>query len=145
MSENQIKEVTLILLKSKLHLLLSFENTVAAKIKFLHWNYKNENFIGIHQLLNSQYNTVTEFIDLIAEKIRIICDCPIETTSLNLQFDENTEISLETIIQDYEKCNEEITSILNLSNINKYQGCVNMLSSIIDKQETLVYLLKNTL
>jgi starvation-inducible DNA-binding protein len=141
------KETFAHILNSKLHVFLSFENTLANYIRLLHWNYKGENFISVHKELGRQYSELAEIVDVIAEKIRTICDCDISHDVLNLNLeDSNEEFDLKFIIDKHQDCLSEIESIMNTIGSNSgFIGCQNMLSNIVDKHENMIYLLKNVI
>jgi len=55
-----------------LETLLSNEYLLFTKTLNFHWNYQGTNFIGIHELLESQYEQLKELTDDVAERLRVL-------------------------------------------------------------------------
>ena len=51
---------------------LSNEYLLFTKTLNFHWNYQGTNFIGIHELLETQYEQLKELIDDVAERLRVL-------------------------------------------------------------------------
>lgn len=48
-------------------------------LKHIHWNVVGTNFIGVHQMLDPQYEAVSQMVDEMAERIAALGDEPIGT------------------------------------------------------------------
>ncbi len=48
-------------------------------LKHIHWNVVGTNFIGVHQMLDPQYEAVSQMVDDVAERIAALGDEPMGT------------------------------------------------------------------
>ena len=51
-------------------------NDLALTLKHVHWNVVGPHFIGVHQMLDPQYESVSELVDQVAERITTLGGSP---------------------------------------------------------------------
>ncbi len=67
-----IPETHLAKIAQNLNVLLADETILYTKTRNYHWNYEGINFMEMHKLYEGQYEELAEFIDEIAERIRML-------------------------------------------------------------------------
>ncbi|MCZ4407618.1 DNA starvation/stationary phase protection protein [Cryomorphaceae bacterium 1068] len=93
-----------------LNALLANYAVLYQKIRNFHWNVTGGDFFDIHEKLEEEYTAAAEYIDSVAERIRILGFKPLSTLSAYIEKSdiEETEEDLsgaqmmEIIVEDYE-------------------------------------------
>jgi starvation-inducible DNA-binding protein len=70
--ENGISEKALNQICKRLHQLLGETFQLMNISQMVHWNFRGNNFMSIHEFTQSQYENMFEAVDLIAERIRTL-------------------------------------------------------------------------
>lgn len=73
--ENDIASKTIKLLDDRMVALLDLQLT----LKHIHWNVVGPNFIGVHEMLDPQVESIREMTDTIAERIATLGGVPVGT------------------------------------------------------------------
>ncbi|MEO8616479.1 MAG: DNA starvation/stationary phase protection protein Dps [Luteolibacter sp.] len=68
-TENDIPEARRIELNALMNLRLASALDLQSQLKQAHWNVKGPNFIGLHELFDTIYEAVENYVDMIAERI----------------------------------------------------------------------------
>jgi starvation-inducible DNA-binding protein len=93
-----------------LNALLANYAVLYQKIRNFHWNVVGGDFFDIHEKLEEEYTVAAEYIDDVAERIRILGFKPLSTLAAYLEKshieEANEDLSgdkmMEVIVQDYE-------------------------------------------
>lgn len=73
--ENEAAKKTIEILDQRMVALIDLQLT----LKHIHWNVVGPNFIGVHEMLDPQVETVREMTDTIAERIATLGGVPVGT------------------------------------------------------------------
>jgi len=93
-----------------LNALLANYAVLYQKIRNFHWNVTGGDFFDIHEKLEEEYTVAAEYIDSVAERIRILGFKPLSTLAAYLEKSDIDETSedltgdqmIEHIVKDYE-------------------------------------------
>lgn len=93
-----------------LNALLANYAVLYQKIRNFHWNVTGGDFFDIHEKLEEEYTVAAEYIDSVAERIRILGFKPLSTMAAYLDKSDIEETSedltgdqmIEHIVEDYE-------------------------------------------
>lgn len=99
----------------------------ALTLKHIHWNVVGSNFIGVHEMLDPQYEGVSKMVDTVAERIAALGHEPMGTPGFvakNRTWDDYSlnragtiehlgalNLVYEGLISDHRKCIKELDSL----------------------------------
>ena len=124
------------------------------KIQNVHWNAEGEGFIAIHKHLDEQYESLSDAIDEIAERIRALGeDAPASMqTFLSLsRIDDREEASkdikrgIKMLADDHENIASLITEHIAVLEKDNDYGTVDLLTDRIREHDKFAWLLRANL
>ncbi|AIL12786.1 hypothetical protein IM40_03415 [Candidatus Paracaedimonas acanthamoebae] len=128
---------SLICLKSVEHLKTLLANTylLALKTQNCHWNVTGSNFSMLHELFGNQYEILSDAIDEIAERIRMLGErAPatfhefLKLATLAENDDMKTaEVMITALLNDNEKLIEQLRQVLQDLNLNNDKDLVDFI------------------
>ncbi len=86
------------------------------KTQNYHWNVEGENFNGLHNLFEQQYNELFQTIDVIAERLRALGEKAPGTfaqfTKLKSIADGDSELDSASMVKDLYKSNQQVLATI---------------------------------
>lgn len=135
--------------------LLADEFTLYVKTLNYHWNVKSHHFNDLHKFFESQYETLLEFSDSVAERVRSLDETAFGTMHEFLKHGQLKEKPgaaltdaqmIKNLLEDHEAI---IRSIRKSQDdcMNKYQDAStnNFLLNLIEKHEKMAWMLRASL
>lgn len=140
-------------LKSVEHLQKLLANTylLALKTQNCHWNVTSPNFSMLHELFGSQYEALSDAIDEIAERIRMLG----ERTSATFQeflklatLTENADIKtadamITALLDDHERIITELRATLKALEASDDEGTIDFLIGRLRDHEKTAWMLRS--
>lgn len=128
-------------IQSELNTLLSNEFALFQRTLNYHWNLSGPRFHSLHVFFGEQYNTLLEYIDMIAERNRIIEGTPIGTLE-----EVRKRMTLKEVPSEIPSTSQMIASLSegHLEIISEVQTTLKKLSDDIDPgtEDMLVEILR---
>ena len=142
-------------LKSVEHLQQLLANTylLALKTQNCHWNVISPNFSMLHELFGSQYDALSEAIDEIAERIRMLEEktpatfqefLKLTTLKENEKF-MTAEMMLTSLLNDHEQIITELRTILKDLEASDDEGTIDFLIGRLRDHEKTAWILRSHL
>ena len=130
-------------LADSLNLLLCNYAVVYQKIRNFHWNVVGPDFFDVHEKLEEEYTVSAEYIDAIAERVRILGFKPISTLAEYLKTAEVKEVKgdldsdkmMEEVVQDYEILLSFMVDVADLAGENGDMGTETMIRGMVIRTE----------
>lgn len=141
--------------KSVEHLKTLLANTylLALKTQNCHWNVIGPNFSMLHEFFGNQYEALSNAIDEIAERIRMLEEKAPATFHEFLKLstlteDDNiktAEAMIATLLKDHEKIIEELRTALRKLDGSNDEGTIDFLIGRLRDHEKTAWMLKSHL
>src|SRR5437868_1207827 len=133
--------------------LLADTYTLYLKTQNFHWNVTGPLFPQLHLLFESQYQELSESVDIIAERIRALgVHTPASFTEfqkLSSLKEETGILSAETMIKklltDHEIMSEHLLSIFDKAEKADDQGTVDLITELMRKHEKTAWMLRSSI
>lgn len=137
-STKQVEEIT-----HALNALLANYNIHIQKLRNYHWNVKGPDFFDLHEQFEAQYNQAAQFIDELAERIRVFDATPWSTLKAYLENAEiketeseiSADIMVREILNDYNILLENMSTILDITATHKDYGTERLIKQFIQSIE----------
>jgi starvation-inducible DNA-binding protein len=137
---------------SELCKLLADEYVLYTKTKRAHWNIEGSDFYDKHKLFESQYEQVDEFIDAIAERIRMLGNFAPATLHefLNLTrlsekgFDGNdSQTLIKNLLRDHESIIVSMRGLIEkVANTHHDAGTSDFITGLMEQHEKIAWFLR---
>jgi len=138
-----------------LNTVLCDENLLLIKTKKSHWDVVGPQFLTIHKLLDDHYETIADFVDKVAERIRALGGYPIGTAAgfiehatLREQPGELGGVTqiLGALLDDHEAVIRTLrASAERAEQANKDRGTSDFLVQILQQHEEMAWMLRSFL
>jgi starvation-inducible DNA-binding protein len=135
----------------KLQVLLADEYVLYTKTLKFHWNIEGSGFGALHLFLKEQYEQIFDFVDDVAERIRIfgiksngtLSEC-LKNTRLSEQPGENLSDMnmLSLLLADHESIIRSLRIDIDAVAILGDAGTSNFLTDMIEKHEKMAWMLR---
>jgi starvation-inducible DNA-binding protein len=121
------------------------------KTKNFHWNIKGPRFIMLHEFFGDHYEAMDEFIDMLAEQIRILNERPIGTLSDFLKHSDikettkvlNEDEMLKELLKDHKHMVKSLKELI--SKLDSEPGAQDMLTELLRFHEKTVWMIESHL
>jgi len=150
-----ISEEKLKLVATSLNTLLADEFILYTKTRNAHWNIQGKNFIEMHKLFESQYDSLNVIIDDIAERVRALGHFALgslkdflQVTRLSEQNDAfgGQESIIQTLLIDHESIIRSLRKdIPKISDDLKDLGTADFMTGILEQHEKIAWMLRSYL
>lgn len=136
---------------TQLSKLLSNEYVLSTKTQKYHWNVVGKFFGQLHSLFGTQYEQLSSFIDLIAERIRaldVIAPGTLSEFASQATIKEEPGINpddttmVRNLLADHETVIQQLRTIVDLSSKINDMGTNNLLSGLLEKHEKTAWMLR---
>ncbi|HZW04144.1 MAG TPA: DNA starvation/stationary phase protection protein [Anaerolineaceae bacterium] len=123
------------------------------KVRHYHWNIIGDQFFPLHAVFEQEYETTSEVIDLLAERVRALGQIPLHTldaalSATNLEEDEAVPVQKEMVRR---AANDLARMVAEMNNIHQVMeeandyGSTNMIEDLIEKTEKRIWMLRSFL
>ena len=135
----------------KLQVLLADEYVLYTKTLKFHWNIEGSGFGALHVFLKEQYEQIFDFVDDVAERVRIF---GITSNGTLSEFSKNTRLSeqpgenpgdmnmLSLLLADHESIIRSVRSDIEAVSTLGDEGTSNFLTDLIEKHEKMAWMLR---
>jgi len=133
---------------------LAGEMTLYTKTRKAHWNVTGESFMELHKLYENHYKQLEEAIDEIAERIGKLGQKTIGTMTEFLQLSRikehpgkygSTKDTIKELLTDHETVIVQLRKDVDESVKNKDAGTADFLTGLMEKHETIAWILRRYL
>ena len=123
------------------------------KTKNFHWNVKGSRFIMLHEFFQKHYEAMDDFIDELAEQIKILGDTPIGSMKKFLANTDLKEVSksldengmLEELLNDHKHMVKVLKDVISDYENKNEPGAADMLTELLRFHEKTVWMLNSHL
>jgi starvation-inducible DNA-binding protein len=123
--------------------LLANYSTHYQKLRNYHWNVKGPDFFDLHEQFETQYNEARDFIDDIAERIRVFGKTPLSTMKDYLEISEiketttdlKSDIMVRELLSDYRILLQYMFSVVDVAVEQNDSGTEEMVKRFINSIE----------
>lgn len=138
-----------------LSILLADEFVLYTKTRNAHWNVVDNNFHAIHKFFEEQYEMLDEFMDEVAERIRVLNHFAPATLNHFLQLTHLSEVSRENndsqgfikeLLSDHESVILFLRGKINLFATDYHDlGSSDFITGLMEKHEKMAWMLRASL
>jgi starvation-inducible DNA-binding protein len=138
-----------------MNIALANASLLTIKTKKFHWDVVGPQFMTLHKLWDDQYETLTEYADEIAERIRMLGGYPIGTAQGFLQASElkeypgqvpNATEAVRHLLADHESIARSLRSAIELCDGQlKDAGTADFLTGMLQGHEKMAWMLRSFL
>jgi starvation-inducible DNA-binding protein len=136
-----------------LEIFLANTYLLALKTQNYHWNVTGPTFIMLHELFGSQYKTLSEAIDEIAERIRMLGErAPATfreflrlTTLIDSDDIKTAEAMITALLKDHEQIIAELHTALKALDSSEDEGTIDFLIGRLRDHEKTAWMLRSHL
>ncbi|PXY01825.1 DNA starvation/stationary phase protection protein [Marinifilum breve] len=132
--------------------LLADEYVLVTKTRNAHWNVGGIDFADKHKLFEDQYNKINEYIDDIAERVRMLGHYPPSKMSSFLKLSEldenlsgpnNSSAFIQVLLDDHETIIRYMRGLINPFN-DQYDdaGNADFITMLVEEHEKLAWFLR---
>jgi len=134
-----------------LNTLLADEYVLYTKTRNAHWNIEGSNFIGLHKFFESQYETLDEIVDSVAERVRKLGHYSLGSLKDFLKLahlSEGEELNdekdaIKTLLQDHETVINSIRkNIVVINDKYKDAGTADFITGLMEEHEGMAWMLR---
>ena len=133
-----------------LNKILSDEFILNNKTKNFHWNVEGKNFNDLHKFFEEQYNQINDFIDEIAERIRMLGVYPKSTLKYFLETSDLKETEeilpaekmILELLKDHEKIIRNIRQYAKDISSSDDLGNEDFLINLLESHEKIAWMLR---
>jgi starvation-inducible DNA-binding protein len=149
-----IEKTVIDLIIKELNHLLADEYVLLVKTRAFHWDVRGMQFYMLHELFDSQYQTIAEQIDQIAERIRMLGGWPLgamNTMTQQTRLSENNDpvrtpdVMLLKLLKDNETICQLTRPVIEKTNNLGDFGTADLLTGTIRTHEKFAWFLRSHL
>ena len=147
--ESQLKSVS-----QELNKILADESILYLKTRNYHWNVEGDNFKGMHEFFESQYQQLELIIDEVAERIRKLGHYAearmkdyLQLTRLDEgEYTNKQKLQLQNLLADHESLIENLRKfIVETLEENNDFGTNDFITGLIEKHEKMAWFIRSYL
>jgi len=131
---------------------LANANILLIKTKKAHWDVMGPEFVSLHELWDRQYETLSEYVDSIAERVRMLGGIPIGTARGFLEASELTETPgyVDTATEAVAGLLEDHETIVRMQRraievVSADAGTMDLLTQMLRGHEKMAWMLRASL